>query len=253
MEKNVKIIIFENKLLLFIFILALLPIIAIFFPYDLFDGIKVFGFFTIKTKPYNELGSFIAGITAPCSSLSAFILIFMTYRSQRIQYVESTKLITIQMFDSMFFHIINLNNEIKNNIRIVCEGKLYQGGDAINYFKEYITKEFEKRQGVNVSNTPEEELKRNCINDALLRYNSTFKQYYEYIKFITKKIKTNNAIVEKDGYFNILETQLSLDELHILRYLPDDSDDASQFKELIEKFILNRNNNSIDILNILIH
>ena len=79
----------NNKWLLTITIsLAVLGIISIFFPYNILDN-KTLGGFKICIGDYNELGDFITGISGPILSLAAFLLLYLTYRLQKRELIET--------------------------------------------------------------------------------------------------------------------------------------------------------------------
>lgn len=95
-----------------------LGIISIFLPFNIIDGFNL-GKCTIHIGKYNELGDFIGGISTPFLSITAFILLYLTYSSQKKELQESrtillsqNELINKQQFESTFFNMINLHNQI---------------------------------------------------------------------------------------------------------------------------------------------
>lgn len=70
-------------------ILLFLGVIMLLLPYYKLNN-KTFGQFKIVIPEYDKLATFISGITAPFLSLAAFILLYLTYKSQRQELAELT-------------------------------------------------------------------------------------------------------------------------------------------------------------------
>lgn len=62
--------------------LVLLSFVALFLPYSVLDNVGSENY-KIKISSYDGLGEFVGGITAPFLSLAAFILLYLTYNSQK--------------------------------------------------------------------------------------------------------------------------------------------------------------------------
>lgn len=95
-------------------ILAIIGVVAIFIPYFVFDNIGI-GKFKIRIGDYDKLGAFISGVSAPFLSLSAFILLFLTYTSQKEELAESRELLkqqnkalVAQQQEATFFNTLSL-------------------------------------------------------------------------------------------------------------------------------------------------
>ena len=100
------------------FVLLFLGVTSVFIPYFKLDGI-LYGDYVIKIGDYNELGDFVGGITAPFLSMSAFLLLYLTYKSQKAELFETRKTLTEQnatlkkdQFEKTFFSLLNLHHEI---------------------------------------------------------------------------------------------------------------------------------------------
>jgi hypothetical protein len=123
--------------------LLVLGIFSLFIPFDRINGAK-FGSFTINIDRYNNLGEFIGGVTTPFLSIAAFILLFMTYKSQKEELKESqeilrnqSELMNKQQFETTFFNLINLHNQIVNQMSVTYRDT----PNLINTFKsEEVTK-----------------------------------------------------------------------------------------------------------------
>lgn len=158
--------------------LASIGILAVFIPFTEFNGIQI-GIYSINIDQYDKLGSFIGGITTPFLSLSAFIMLYLTYKSQkeelfasRVELQESKKILieqnatqTIQRFDNTFFSSLQLLNHIIENISYTVyhnensgfvmisdkqfdTPRIYRGRESFSYFYDEL-REFYKRDTSN--------------------------------------------------------------------------------------------------------
>jgi hypothetical protein len=72
-----------------------LGIILVFFPFNSIHGFTI-GNFQFETQDYGKLGEFINGVSTPFFSISAFILLYMTYRSQKEELVQTRLILSAQ-------------------------------------------------------------------------------------------------------------------------------------------------------------
>jgi hypothetical protein len=241
-------------------ILLALGFISIFLPYYKLDGIEIFGG-RLNTSKYNDLGTFVGGISTPILSVSAFILLYLTYKSQKEELRESRLLLTQQtasikkqQFENTFFNLLNQHNTIVNSIDIVKrERKNIMGGattkekyefDIVTIHGRDCFKFFYKQLTIDYKNvTQYYDLER--IESA---YDGFFQEYQNdvshYFRFLYNMIKVvdNSDIADKKTYTNIVRAQLSSHELLLLFYNCLTTGYGRElFKPLIEKYQLLKN------------
>jgi len=246
----------NNLGLYFAICFALIGIAGIFFPYNILNNWKV-GKYIIKILPYNELGDFIGGITAPFLALSAFILLFITYRTQKIELHENrvilekqNKTFKKQQFENTFFNMLNLHHQVVNGIDLLHNPKTSSGNKKDK--ERYTTKGrdcFVKfYMGLkNYYSTAKKEYKDESdlkiVNETYIQYfkkhqydlSHYFRNLYHLIKFIHKSDITN-----KGSYSSLVRAQLSSHELLMLFY-NGLSTYGQKFKPLIEAYHLLKN------------
>jgi hypothetical protein len=226
-----------------------------FIPWNYFHGRTIFNFI-LDTKDYNELGDFVGGITAPFLSVAAFILLYMTYKSQKQELIESRKILRKQsetlekqQFETTFFNLLNLHHEIVNNIDLV------KGTGWVTYKKMGETeptatelgrdcfKTFYKMFVDTYKHTPKDESYLTMISKSYDKfyklYQSDLGHYFRNLYHIFKLIKRSDILNKKD-YSSLVRAQLSSHELLMLFY-NGLSDNGEKFKPLIEEFHILKN------------
>lgn len=248
----------EHRLLI---ICVVFGVLAAFFPYNVLDGISLWGF-KLNVDKYNELGDFIGGITAPFLSVVALLLLYLTYKSQKEELSETrgilnkqTETLTRQQFETTFFNMLNLHHDIVKSIdlfrktptlhelRQEAAGRIAEspketvyGRDCFRTFYEGYTNEYKKtRQEMHISG---KSLYKDIINTAYenyyKRHQSDLGHYFRNLYHVFKLIK-RSEIDNKKEYASLVRAQLSSHELLMLFY-NSLSDQGEKFKPLIEEF-----------------
>ncbi len=242
--------------LYFAILFALIGVAGIFLPYNILNNREV-GKYIIKTLPYNELGDFIGGITAPFLALSAFILLFLTYRTQKIELHENRMILQKQnetfkkqQFETTFFNMLNLHHQIVNSMDVVKikqtqlllskEKKRYtiKSRDCFVIFYKGLKDIY---SATKTKHKDHSEL--DIVNDSYRRYYQRhqydlghyFRNLYHIIKFIDQ-----SEIINKGSYTSLVRAQLSSHELLLLFYNCL-SNYGQKFKPLIETYHLLKN------------
>jgi hypothetical protein len=241
--------------LYFAILIALIGVVCIFFPYDILDNCRI-GKFVFKTLPYNELGDFVSGVTAPFLALSAFILLFLTYRTQRIELRENRMILEKQnetfkkqQFETTFFNMLNLHHQIVNSMDLVSiktekisgkkvKGHTTKGRDCFVIFYKglnnfYTTTKTEEKSLSDVE----------IVNESYRLYYQKHQydlgHYFRYLYHIIKFIDQSD-IINKGNYSSLVRAQLSSHELLMLFY-NGLSTYGQKFKPLIEAYHLLKN------------
>lgn len=100
-------------------LLYALGVLAVFMPYYLLDGIRIGGF-QLRIGKYSDLAAFLSGVSGFFLSLATFILVYRTYRSQRVEINESRKLELRQRIEDIFFRLLDAHRQ---NLHEIEEGQ----------------------------------------------------------------------------------------------------------------------------------
>lgn len=237
--------------------LMIIGIVSIFIPYDWFDGIKI-GSFTLNIDRYNNVGDFIGGVTAPFFSGAAFFLLFMTYKSQKKELKESQEILrtqnevmTKQQFETTFFNLINLHNQITSQINttrvshskdfVSSSQREIVGRECFEGFYNFFrTLHFDYVSNPVVPKDPDDYFIDLVYMEFYLKKQSFLGHYFRNLYHIVKFVD-NSTIKNKKEYTNILRAQLSRYELLLLYFNCLSRYGKEKFKPLIEKYSLLKN------------
>ncbi|MFY0253676.1 putative phage abortive infection protein [Chitinophaga sp. 30R24] len=249
----------------------IIGLIAIFFPFNLLNGISL-GRFTLKIDEYDKLGAFIAGLTAPFLSISAFILLYLTYKSQKEELADSkiilksqSETLEKQQFETTFFNLLNLHHSIVNSTdvkvpvsglqSVVARNKgqsvspdVRNGRDCFTYFYERFANYYHAEKNSRDTSTIGSEL--SIIQESYDKFYSQFqfdlghyfRNLYHVVKFVNR-----SSISNKQEYISLIRAQLSSHEILVLFY-NGLSYNGTKFKPLIEKYHLLKNMPKGDLL-----
>jgi len=238
--------------------LLALGMISIFIPFNILDGFTL-GRNVIHIGKYNELGDFVNGITSPFLSMAAFILLFLTYSSQKTelrlnrsilekQYEQLSK----QQFESTFFNLLNLHNQIVNAITTVSirrssgsdgitteDRRIVTGRECFVFLYQQLRTTYHQISSKNEkSKVPSFKNGSEKIDyiyyEFFMERQSTLGHYFRNLYQIIKFIDDSN-ISNKQDYINLIGAQLSSSELLILCF-NSLSRFGEEFKTLIEKY-----------------
>jgi hypothetical protein len=142
-----------------------------------------------------------------------------------------------QNFESTFFQLLRLQNEITNDIDLVdANNRITKGRDCFRVFYDRFKKLWNKNKTEYQGDT---ELDR--INNTYLAfyasYQSEFGHYFRNLYNIFKFIE-NSELEDKRLYTNLVRAQLSSNELTLLFYNALSEKGNKKFKPLIEKYSL---------------
>jgi len=218
------------------FILLAVSFIMLFFPYYILNGIGSRRYHVVIPE-YNKLATFISGVTAPFLSLAAFILLYRTYKAQRLELADSKLMLKDQLstmqkqrFETTFFSLLTLHNSIVNSIDLTVKPIQYVLGDRSStpnekkYGRDCFVTFY---QGLKIAyhgekkshNENEDELE--IVKNAYFHFFSKheydlahyFRTLYHLIKFIDQ-----SEIQDKQRYVSLVRAQLSSHELLLLFY-----------------------------------
>lgn len=276
----------ENKFIIFLkdWYFLILLILAIIVAYIIvnyyisrFDECLLFG----GPDTFGVFGDFIGGILNPTLAFFSLIALLITIRIQSKELKNSTeelakssealteqsKSLKIQNFETTFFNMLSLHNEIVKNIQ-------FDKHIFFNYVR--VSNKYDYNKIIPYKNimSIENQDGRNAIKDILVKidkislsnnhpprvftfiYNQCqnnlqgiLGHYFGNIYQILKLISTDKNILDKRKYSNLFRAQFSSTELKLLFYHCSGEIGSRKFKKYMEKFnffehlIIEENNN----------
>lgn len=234
----------KDKGLAIAIILLVIAILMLFFPYFKLNNIRV-GQFKLIIPDYDKLGTFISGVTAPFLSLAAFVLLYLTYKSQKEELADSKKILKeqnttqqTQRFETTFFNLLNLHHSIVTNIDLEIKEKHTDQWKGTHWYETEIKKGrdcfltfysgFKTAYKRNKSNNSKregtllvEDTEITTVKKAYFEFfekhhydlGHYFRNLYHLIKFIDK-----SDMPDKQMYVSLVRAQLSSHELLLIFY-----------------------------------
>jgi hypothetical protein len=255
---------------LFLFVLSSVAIIA-----TLLAGGLVYWFwyldFFAQSGPagqqrYSQMGEFFGGTLGPLFSFFALLTLLSTIRLQsnelrhtRAELAKSARamqnqitLLQRQTFDSMFFQLVRLHNDIIKDLTVQTGDRTYAGRDCFRLLFGELVSHLEEEEAKDPDREP-----REIINAAYQafwdNYQSEFGHYFRSLYNILRIIDEQRDDI-KDGpatdnsparllagnkkYARAIRAQLSTFELKLLYYNCVWHIGGGKFRELIERYAM---------------
>ena len=172
-------------------------------------------------------------------------------RGQKEQLKAQNQTLQKQNFESSFFQLLSLHNDIVNSMEVpINSSTTYQGRKCFNFLLDEFKKEYggaEENFCAGWKESPDEarQLRLEWINE---KYEEFYKKYqshvgyyfrtlYNFVKFVDQEKDFSKKFKNKKFYTNLIRAQLSSDELGLLFYNCL-SERGAEFKKLVEKYAL---------------
>ncbi|MDC0706379.1 putative phage abortive infection protein [Priestia sp. AB] len=229
-------------------------------------GIILVSVFNLDFSSLGTFGDFVAGTTVPLLTFVSFLAVVGTLRMQKdqlemqrqelqnsIEEMQATreeikeqgKTMAIQRFESTFFNMVNLHNEIVKTIidKSSSSGNIIGRAVFPIIFNLFKNKYNDLLRNGSLNGAHEIERVRQAYNEFFVnrefQLGHYFRNLYRIIKFIDEATLSDE---EKRNYIGIIKAQLSSYELAILLY--------NGLSENGENFLpLMRKHNLLDNLN----
>lgn len=216
----------------YIFVLLSMIIIAIF-AVVLYFGKDYKGCFAFLLNPLSSnFGDMMAGTVGILLSFASTLFLFITFKEQRNQFVLSEKSQKIVSFEQTFFNIMSLLSDVRRttteNLKshdiYSIEGYYY---NFVNYFKYQTNRAsyknyFESLEKDNVMDTVVDAAKtqtgllyKEYVDNTTGNIGYFFRYIFNTIKFVKEQ---DGNVIKKQRYINLLQSQLSDEELALLFY-----------------------------------
>ncbi len=171
-------------------------------------------------------------------------------KGQKEQLEAQNQTLQKQNFESSFFQLLGLHNDIVNSMEISLGHTVYQGRQCFDYLLGVFRRNYRRAwKGFYAEweENPDEakELMLKWINDEYEElfdnYQSQvgyyFRNLYNVVKFVDQESDFPKDHKAKKPYTNLIRAQLSSDELGLLFYNCL-SNRGAKFKKLVEKYAL---------------
>ncbi len=211
----------------------------------------------------SEFGDFIGGFAGIFFTISGVFLLYRTMSMQREEFSKTEKAITTQQFETTFFNMMNV---LQNIILSTSKSNSGNTENGYNYFHILLTN---LKQKLNEKLSTNQQVlslyneigQLNSINDTEILnleneiskvyesfYNenhSYFGHYFRYL-FNIMKFVIENKIEDKQKYMNLIQAQLSNQELGLIFYnsiskVSENSNNIKQFKEWLSEYYILEN------------
>ena len=220
---------------------------------------SVNGAFNLETA--NKLGGFIAGVTGIFFAGTGTFLVFLTFEQQREQFKSS-------QFESSFFHLLSHLQILIEHISGPVRWANIQDGNVkgrkyfyyqIREFKDLLNKkaadalvgDYPKYTSIALHISTQEEAKPESPIDTSLYaefieevyeefYTSRYSYLGHYFRFVYNLLRfiddSNLTEIDKNKYTNLIQAQMSSDELGLLLYNSLGRYGKEKLYPLIEKY-----------------
>ncbi|HML66465.1 MAG TPA: putative phage abortive infection protein [Dysgonomonas sp.] len=248
--------------------------LLVWFVYIYMQSDDIFTF--TKESLKGNAGEFIGGIVGMFFTITGSLLLFLTLNYQRDEFKETQLILVAQQFETTFFNMLSMLGEIRQSISGSFksnQGKNdFHGQAFIHKFRLFLQDEYNdyiEKEGKPLDDRILEAEKEKSKNELNIRditteldvfymkryeiYQSQLGHYFRYIFNIIKHIEAQtNQKIDKRKYIDLLQAQLSNDELAIIFYNAISSNGINskkvfQFKKWIEQyqFLENLDKNSL--------
>lgn len=197
---------------------------------------------------YNQIisntGEFVGGTIGVIFTLTATLFLFITFKEQRLQFEITQKTEFCSRFETTYFNILSMLKQVQETVNknIISSNSEYNSiTDYYNSFKkkykgatstslanseEYIN-DNEQNNPATIQRASQTigDLYKEFVTEENANIGYFYRYIYNVIKFVYEE-KRINSIKEKQNYLNLLQAQLSDEELALVFY-----DAISEFGE----------------------
>lgn len=273
MDKN------DNKIRMSVLLLIAAGVVA-FLLVVLAYWWKIPGPISSDEQLWANFGDYVGGVLSPIFGLLTLIAVLMAFRLQHKELVETSKALTAsnntmsnqkallekQNFETTFFRMLALHNEILNSLEYdagykhggnqtpgawnpVLERDLRKGRLAVQALVEILV----ETVNMNLPTEEEEDLGSVSDEDLLVQVNDNYMAFWlkyqylvrpwlDYLESIFEMLRQSN-VVEKRFYAGILRTQFTVHELLILFFHGISDAGRNGFKEELNRYAIFRSLN----------
>lgn len=205
------------------------------------------GALAAKSDEWGQFGDFVGGVLNPAFSFLALFALLATFALQVRQLrmsanelrnsaealIKQEQVQLRQNFESSFFQLLRLHNDIVNSIDLVSEeGRMTRGRDCLRVFLKRL--ELKLTQAGALRDFEAFVVTYNVFHAD---HEHEIGHYFRLLYNIVKLVKRTEGI-DKKYYTNLVRAQLSSAELKLLFYNCLSNWGAEKFKPMVEEFAL---------------
>lgn len=186
--------------------------------------------YDISLEKASNIGDFIGGVVGVLFSIAAFLLLYETLNTQRIEINENKNLLQKQAFENNLFQMINMHNDFVKEFdiqkRIISTNSqnlqdrevISVGRDSFKFiYKNVFSKNIER------SKVLEKPYINKKFDDLLLKWDEDLKHYFKHSLEIIRYIHSSSNSIESvkkelTYYVKLFNSGLSTSEEILLFY-----------------------------------
>lgn len=217
--------------------------------------------YDISLEKASNIGDFIGGIVGVLFSIAAFLLLYETLNTQRVEIKENKYLLQKQAFENNLFQMINMHNDFVKEFdirkgRTSINSDELKDGEIISIgrdsFKFIYKNDFNKN--VINSKTIEKEYISKKFNDFLSKWDDDLNHYFRHSVEIIRYIYSSSNSIESVKneslhYVRLFSSGLSTYEEILLFYYIAVKGDA-EIKRIIKQVDFFKNISADQLLNV---
>lgn len=217
--------------------------------------------FSIGKSSFGEWGDFFGGVLNPILTFLTFMGLLITIVIQQTELKESrkefkrsadalddqSKSLKKQNFESTFFQMLSLHNDIVNSVDLVEKesGNITKGRDCFRVFYTRLARLYRETKNKGKGKYPPESIARLSYTLFWKDHQTELGHYFRYLYNLIKFV--DESEFSEGPYIKLIRAQLSDQELFLLFY-NSVSDHGQKFRNYIEKYELFDNMPIIRIL-----
>ncbi|KQO27992.1 putative phage abortive infection protein [Pseudomonas chengduensis] len=216
---------------------------------------------SIGRSSFGEWGDFFGGVLNPILTFLTFMGLLITIVIQQTELKESrkefkrsadalddqSKSLKKQNFESTFFQMLSLHNDIVNSIDLVEKesGNTTKGRDCFRVFYTRLARLYRETKNKGKGKYPPESIAKLSYALFWKGHQAELGHYFRYLYNLIKFV--DESEFSEGLYIKLIRAQLSDQELFLLFY-NSISDQGQKFRNYIEKYALFDNMPAIRIL-----
>ena len=206
-----------------------------------------------KAESWGQFGDYLGGVLNPLLGVLTLIALSLTFafqvqqlRASAREVEEARATAKRQNFESSFFQMLRLHNEIVLSMDLVSDGKTStKGRDCLRVFRDRLVQAVRRRStSSGFSDFDHFLFTYDQFHD---RHEVELGHYFRLLYTIVKFVKDAPDIKNRRFYTNIIRAQLSSAEVLLLFYNCLSNFGSEKFKPLVEEFSLLKTISKVDL------
>lgn len=181
-----------------------------------------------NTANWGAFGDFIGGVIGTIFNLIGVFLIYWTFKRQ-----ESNS--NLQQFETTFFNMLTNQRDITKQLSSSKNFPKMDGAEFLSYFSENLKKDIESCPKEPFGIKEQQEFIQEIYDKTYLKQASVLGHYFRHLYHIVK-YTDESFIPNKKKYIDIIQSQMSDDELYCNFYNSISKYGKEKFLPLLSKY-----------------